>query len=203
MYRIFCPPGQQKVAAVERWPLVIVYAKTTWPFFEPLYHVWFTELFDFFACLLLLFFLSIYLFVSWAHSCGCFANPFSSQWNKEQSWLFLFAKTWAKKGKGEFGWKPYFTQTLFPWWASLKRLLLSNFSSTLFQSFESVSCQRQTEWSKRAETELLDRSYKYSREWILRREWYRQRIIKNFHKPMTFYCWHLSYKWFKRTSCGL
>ena len=92
---------------------------------------------------------------------------------------YSFCKNLSKKGKEGFGWKTYFTQTLFHWWASLKRLLLSNFSRILFQSFESVSCQRQTEWSKRAETELLGRSYKYSREWILRREWYRQRVKKN------------------------
>ena len=104
MYRIFYPPGQQKVVAAERWLLVIVYAKTT--FFEPLYHVRFTELFDFFVRLLLLLFfclfICIYLFIYLSTAVDVLQTLFLLSETRSNHG-YSFRKTLSKKGKGGFG----------------------------------------------------------------------------------------------------
>ena len=102
MYRIFCPPGQQKVVAAERWPLVIVYAKTT--FFEPLYHVRFTELFDFFVCLLLLLlFFCLFICLSREHTAVDGLQTLFLLRETRSNHGYSFRKNLSKKGKGGFG----------------------------------------------------------------------------------------------------
>lgn len=63
MYRIFCPPGQQKVAAVERRPLVIVYAKNHLTVLRAFVSCMIYRAFQFFCLLVIVDFLFIYLFV--------------------------------------------------------------------------------------------------------------------------------------------